>query len=70
MSVSINIKIKFVLLMTKFESPIVLKLKLHVQFGKNAPSENCIIVRSQRFCETVTVRSFVKKKVFMNVSAF
>jgi len=53
--VSINIKIKLVLLMTKFESPIVLKLKLHVQFGKNAPSENCIIVRSQRFCETGTV---------------
>ncbi len=50
MSVSINIKIKLVLLMTKFESPIVLKLKLHVQFGKNASSENCIKVRSQRFC--------------------
>ncbi len=50
-----NIRIKIVFLMAKFESPIVVKRKLQVEFGKNTPSENCIKFTLQRFYETGTV---------------
>jgi transposase len=55
MSLPINIRIKIVLLMIKFESPIVVKRKLQVEFDKNTPSEVCIKEVFQRFCETGTV---------------
>ena len=43
MSVPINVRIKVVLLMAKFESPVVVRRKLQVEFGKNTPTEACIL---------------------------
>jgi hypothetical protein len=51
MSVPTNIRIQIVLLTAKFESPMIVKRKLQVEFGKNAPSENSIKVTFQRFCD-------------------
>ena len=55
MTVPKNIRIQIVLLMAKYESPAVVRRKLQVEFGKNTPSEGCITVTFQRFCETGTV---------------
>ena len=52
MSVPTNIRIKIVLLMTKFESSTVVKRKLWTEFGKNTPGETTIRETFQRFCET------------------
>ncbi len=57
MSIPTNIRIKIVLLMAKFESPIVVQRKLQAEFGKNAPKKDCIISTFQRFCETGTVEN-------------
>lgn len=55
MSLPTNIRIKIVLLMAKFESPVIVKRKLQAEFGKNAPGETCITVTYERFCETGSV---------------
>ncbi len=34
---------------------MVVKRKLQIEFGKNTPSEKCIKVTFERFCETGTV---------------
>jgi hypothetical protein len=54
MSVPTNIRIKIVLLMAKFESPIVVKRKLQVEFDKQTPDVDCIRDSFERFCETGT----------------
>jgi hypothetical protein len=51
MSVPINIRIKIVLLMAKFESPIVVKGKMQVKFGIKTPRIDCTIDAFQGFCE-------------------
>jgi hypothetical protein len=56
MSLPINIRIKIVLLMAKFESHIVVKRKLSIDFGKNTPRKDCIKNTFERFCETDTVQ--------------
>ncbi len=55
MSVPINIRIKIVLLMAKFESPAVVRRKLQVDFGEDTPTEACIKRTFERFRETGTV---------------
>ena len=45
---------KVVLLIAKFESPVVVRRKLQVEFGKNRPTEACIKRTFVRFCETGT----------------
>ncbi len=55
MSVPTNIRIKIVLLMAKFESPIVEKQKVQVEFGNNTSSEVCIAATFQHFCEIGTM---------------
>ena len=50
MSVLINITIEIILLMTKFESHVVVRRKLQVEFGKNTPTEPCIKRSFDRFC--------------------
>ena len=55
MSVPIDLRIKIVLLMAKFESPVVVRRKLQVEFGKNTPTEVCIKATFDRFCATGTV---------------
>ena len=42
MSVSINLRIKIVLLIAKFELPVVVRRKLQVALSKNTPTEICI----------------------------
>ena len=54
MTVPNNIRIEIVLLMAKFESPVVLKRKLQVEFGNKTPSEFTIKATFERFCETDT----------------
>ena len=51
MSVLINIRIKIALLMAKFESPIVVKGKMQVEFGIKTPHIDCTIDAFQGFCE-------------------
>jgi hypothetical protein len=55
MSVPIEVRIKIVLLMAKFESATVVQRKLRAEFGKNTPTEYCIRTTFERFCETGTV---------------
>lgn len=55
MSTSINIRIKIVLLMAKFESPVMVRRKLQLEFGQDTPSEDTISRTFHRFCETGTV---------------
>ncbi len=55
MSLPINITIKIVLLMAKFESPTILKRKLQVDFDKITLNEVCIREIFERFCEIGTV---------------
>lgn len=55
MSVPKNIRIRNVLLMTKFESPILVTRKLQVEFGEQTPGVDCIRKTFQRFCKTRTV---------------
>ena len=50
----INLRMKTVLLVVKFESPVVIRRKLQVEFGKNGPTEACIKRTFVRFCETGT----------------
>ena len=50
MSVPIDLRIKIVLLMAKFESPVVVRRKLQVEFGKNTPTKVCIKATFDRFC--------------------
>ena len=56
MTVPINIRIEIVLLMAKFESPVVVKRKLHVEFGNETSSKFSIRATFERFCETGTVQ--------------
>lgn len=55
MALNINIRIKIVLFMAKFESIVVVKRKLQAEFGKNSPSESSIRETYHRFCETGSV---------------
>ena len=55
MPLVLAIKIEIVLLMGKFESLTTVKLKLQAEFGKQAPSLNCIKDGFERFTETGTV---------------
>ena len=55
MSVSVEIKIKIVLLMAKFESATIVKRKLQSDFGKNTPTEHGVRTIFERFCETGSV---------------
>ena len=41
--------------MAKYESAAVVRRKLQIEFGRSTPSEGCITVTFQRFCETGTV---------------
>ena len=45
---------KIVLLIAKFESPVVVRRKLQVEFGKNMPTEAFIKRTFIRFCEIGT----------------
>ena len=45
---------KIVLLTAKFESPVVVRRKLQVEFGKNRPTEAFIKRTFVRFCEIGT----------------
>ena len=51
MSVPINIRIIIVLLMAKFESSIVVKGKMQVEFGITTPNIDYTIDAFQCFCE-------------------
>ena len=55
MSVSIEIKIKIILLMAKFESGTIVKRKLQSDFGKSTPAEHGIRTMFGRFCEIGSV---------------
>ncbi|CAF4838974.1 unnamed protein product, partial [Rotaria sp. Silwood2] len=55
MPVPKNIRVPIVLLMAKYESPAIVRRKLQVEFGRSIPSEGCIAVTFQPFCETGTV---------------
>ena len=55
MPLALAIKIKFVLLMGKFESPTTVKRKVQAEFGKQTPSLNCIKDVFEHFTETGTV---------------
>ena len=52
MSVPINLRMKIALLIAKFESPVVVRRKLQVEFGRNRSTEACIKRTFVRFCET------------------
>jgi hypothetical protein len=54
MTIPIDIRIKMVLLMAKFESPMVVRRKLQVEFGNKTPSVVSIQATFERFCETGT----------------
>ncbi|CAF3003342.1 unnamed protein product [Rotaria sp. Silwood2] len=41
--------------MAKFGSPVVVRRKLQVEFGKNAPTEVCIKATFDRFCATGSI---------------
>jgi hypothetical protein len=55
MTIPIDIRIKIVLLMAKFESPTVVRRKLQIEFGNKTPSVVSIQATFERFCETGTV---------------
>jgi len=55
MSVPIDIRIQIVLLMVKFESPIVVKRKMHVEFGVQTLEVYCVRDTFQHCCETSAV---------------
>ena len=55
MPLALAIKIKIVLLMSKFESLTAVKCKLQAEFGKQIPSLDCIKNVFERFTETGTV---------------
>ena len=55
MPLALAIKIKIVLLMSKFESLTTVKRKLQAKFGKQTPSLKCIKDGFERFTETGTV---------------
>ncbi|CAF3178071.1 unnamed protein product [Rotaria socialis] len=55
MSVPIKIKIKIVLLMAKFESPVAVRRQLQTEFGTNVSTKTCTTKIFERFCETGTV---------------
>ena len=48
--------IKIVLLMSKFESPVVVRRKLQIELGKDTPIETCIKYTFDRFCGTSRVK--------------
>ena len=54
MSVPINLRMRIFLLIAKFESLVVVRRKLQVEFGKNRPTKACIKCTFVRFCETGT----------------
>ena len=54
MSVPIDLRMKIVLLIAEFESPVVVRRKLQVWFDKNRPTEACIQRIVVRFCEIGT----------------
>ena len=51
MTVPIEIKIKIVLLMAKFDSTAVVTRKLQSELGQKTPGEDCLARTFQRFCE-------------------
>ncbi len=55
MSVPINTRAKIVLLMTKFESPTIVKGKVQVKLGIKTPDIDCSIDAFQGFCEMTIV---------------
>lgn len=55
MTIPIEIRIKIVLLMAKFESSTIVRRKLQVEFGNKTPSVVSIQATFERFCETGTV---------------
>lgn len=55
MTTPTSIRIRVVLVMAKFESPVVVRRKLQVEFGNKTPSEVSIKAIFDRFCETGTV---------------
>ena len=68
MSVSIEIKIKIILLVAKFESATVVKRKRQSNFGRNAPTDHEIRIIFERFCETGSVedRSRSARSIVIN----
>ena len=58
MSLALAIKIKIVLLMSKFKSLTTVERKLQAEFGKQIPSLNCIKDVFERFTETGTVEDW------------
>ncbi len=71
MSAPINIRIKIVLLMVKFDLHMVVKRKL-TPSSSNTPGEDCIGITFQRFYETGTVedRQKLQKKKSMKFMMF
>ena len=64
-----EIKIKIVLLMTKFESAMVVKRKWQSDFGKTTSTEHGIRIIFERFCEIGNVeRSITVWKTSRNQS--
>ena len=57
MSTSINIRIEIVLLMAKFESPIMVKRKLQPEFGQDTPSDEEKVDEVRDFCRTESTTS-------------
>jgi hypothetical protein len=57
MPVPTHTRIQIVLLMAIFESPAIMRQKLHVEFGRSTPIEGCIATTFQHFCETSTVEN-------------
>ena len=55
MPTSTNIRIKIVLLVAKFKSPVIVRRTLQAEFGQDTPSEDTIRRTFQRFCKTGTV---------------
>ena len=55
MPTSTNIRITIVLLIAKFESPVIIRRTLQVEFGQDTSSEDTIRRIFQRFCEPGTV---------------
>ena len=63
MSVPINLRIKIVLLMAKFESSVVIRRKLQTEFSKDAPTEACIKRTHDRLCATDTAEDREHRKL-------
>ena len=47
---------KIILLIGKFESPVIVRRTLQAEFGQDTPSEDTITRIYQRFCEIGTVK--------------